>query len=134
MVVLDTPPSLDILLLNSLTAAHWVVVPFVPHPLSNEGVRQLMRVLFKIISGTNQGLKLAGFLPVMGSDRTRIHRTVIGAVTHQFGAGRLLPMIRNDIRLAESFAAGQPIRYFAPKSHGAEDFLQLGNFLAQLDR
>lgn len=134
VVVLDTPPSLDILLLNSLTAAHWVVVPFVPHPLSNEGVRQLMRVLFKIISGANQGLKLAGFLPVMGNDRTLIHRTVIGAVTHQFGAGRLLPMIRNDIRLAESFAAGKPIRYFAPKSNGAEDFLQLGNFLAQLDR
>jgi len=132
VVVLDTPPSLDKLLLNALNAAHWVVVPFVPHPLSNEGVRQLMRVLFKIISGSNQQLKLAGFLPMMGSSHTRVHRSVTSEVSRQFGASRLLPQIRSDIRLAESFAAGQPIRAYAPKSHGAEDFAQLGNYLAQL--
>lgn len=134
VVILDTPPSLDILLLNALTAANWVVVPFVPHPLSSEGVKQLMRVLFKIISGTNQQLKLAGFLPMMGNDNTRIHRTVTGDVAHQFGTSRLLPTIRNDIRLAESFAAGKPIRYYAPKSRAAEDFAQLGVHLAQLCR
>ena len=132
VVILDTPPSLDILLLNALTAANWVVVPFVPHPLSSEGVKQLMRVLFKIISGTNQQLKLAGFLPMMGNDNIRIHRTVTGDVANQFGASRLLPIIRNDIRLAEAFAAGKPIRYYAPKSRAAEDFARLGTFLAQL--
>lgn len=134
VVILDTPPSLDILLLNALTAANWVVVPFVPHPLSSEGVKQLMRVLFKIISGTNQQLKLAGFLPMMGNENIRIHRTVTGDVSNQFGASRLLPVIRNDIRLSESFAAGKPIRYYAPKSRAAEDFAQLGTFLAQLCR
>jgi CheY-like chemotaxis protein len=40
-------------------------VPFVPYHLSNEGVRQFMRVLFKIISSSNQQLKLAGFLPII---------------------------------------------------------------------
>jgi chromosome partitioning protein len=45
--------------MKACCAAHWVVVPFVPHPLSNEGVRQLTRVLFKIISSSNQQLKLA---------------------------------------------------------------------------
>jgi chromosome partitioning protein len=132
VVVLDTPPSLDILLLNALTAANWVVVPFIPHPLSSEGVNQLMRVLFKIISSTNQQLKLAGFLPMMGNDTIRIHRTVCGDVVHQFGASRMLPGIRNDIRLSESFATGKPIRYYAPKSRAAEDFAQLGGALSQL--
>lgn len=132
VVILDTPPSLDILLLNALTAANWVVVPFVPHPLSSEGVKQLMRILFKIISGSNQQLKLAGFLPMMGNDNIRIHRSVTGDVSHQFGASRLLPAIRSDIRLAEAFAAGKPIRYYAPKSRGAEDFAQLGKILARL--
>jgi chromosome partitioning protein len=132
VVILDTPPSLDILLLNALNAAHWVVVPFVPHPLSSEGVKQLMRVLFKIISGTNQQLKLAGFLPMMGNDNIRIHRTVSGDVAHQFGASRMLPGIRNDIRLSECFAVGKPIRYYAPKSRAAQDFAQLGAFLSQL--
>jgi chromosome partitioning protein len=132
VVVLDTPPSLDILLLNALNAANWVVVPFVPHPLSSEGVRQLMRVLFKIISTTNQGLKLGGLLPMMGNDHLRIHRSVTGDVAQQFGVSRMLPSVRNDVRLSESFAVGKPIRYFAPKSRGAEDFAQLGNYLAQL--
>ena len=132
VVILDTPPSHDILLLNALVAANWVVVPYMPHPLASEGARQLMRVLFKVISGSNQQLKLAGFLPMMASDSIRIHRAVIKDVTHQFGASRMLPGIRNDIRLAESFGVGKPIRYFAPKSRGAEDFAKLGAVLVQL--
>jgi chromosome partitioning protein len=43
-------------------------------------------------------------------------------------------MVRSDIRLAEAFAVGKPIRYFAPASHGAEDFERLGSVLAQLCR
>lgn len=134
VIILDTAPSLDILLLNALTAANWVVVPFIPHPLASEGVKQLMRVLFKIISGSNQQLKLAGFLPMMGNDNIRIHRGVTGDVAHQFGASRLLPAIRGDIRAAEAFAAGKPVRYYAPKSRAAEDFAELGKMLAQLCR
>lgn len=134
VVILDTPPSLDVLLLNALSAADWVVVPFVPHPLSGEGVKQLMRVLFKIISGGNQQLKLAGFLPVMGSEQVRIQRRVNVDMAHQFGASRMLPAIRSDIRLAEAFAEGKPIRHFAPKTRGADDFARLGQILAQLCR
>lgn len=132
VVILDTPPTHDILLLNALTAANWVVVPYLPHPLASEGARQLMRVLFKIISGSNQGLKLAGFLPMMANDNIRIHRTVNADVSHQFGASRMLPVIRNDIRLAEAFGVGKPVRYFAPRSRGAQDFVRLGKVLAQL--
>lgn len=132
VVILDTPPSHDILLLNALTAANWVVVPFMPHPLASEGARQLMRVLFKIISSSNQQLKLAGFLPIMANDNIRIHRTVNSEVAHQFGASRMLPNIRNDIRLAESIGVGKPVRYYAPRSRAAEDFAQLGVILGQL--
>ena len=69
---------------------------------------------------------------MMASDSIKIHRTVIKDVTHQFGASRMLPSIRNDIRLAESFGVGKPIRYFAPKSRGAEDFAKLASVLVQL--
>jgi chromosome partitioning protein len=71
---------------------------------------------------------------MMGNENIRIHRTVTGDVSNQFGASRLLPVIRNDIRLSESFAVGKPIRYYAPKSRAAEDFAQLGAFLSQLCR
>ena len=132
VVVVDTPPSMDQLLLNALSAANWVLVPYVPHPLSFEGVRQLMRVLFKVMSGDNPRLKILGFLPTTAAEHTRQHRAVTGEVSRQFGAHRVLPGIRNDIRLAEAFAAGKPVRYFAPKSRGAQDFAELAASLAPM--
>jgi chromosome partitioning protein len=132
IVVVDTPPSLDLLLLNALSAATGVLVPFVPHPLSYEGVRQLMRVLFKIMSKQNPALKLLGFLPMMAAQHIRQHRIVTGDVARQFGKPRVLAGIRNDIKLAESFAAGMPIRHYAPSSRGAQDYAALGMCMAQL--
>ena len=132
VVIVDTPPSLDLLLLNALSAANWVLVPFVPHPLSYEGVRQLMRVLFKVMSKQNPGLKLLGFLPMMSADHIRQHRSITGDVARQFGAPRVLAGIRNDIKLAESFAAGLPARHYAPSSRGAQDYAALATCLTQL--
>jgi chromosome partitioning protein len=132
VVILDTPPSFDILLLNALAAANWVLVPYVPHHLSFEGVRQLMRVLFKVMSSENPGLKILGFLPMMAARHVKQHRSISEEVSRQFGAHRVLTGIRNDIRLAESFAAGKPIRYYAAKSRAAEDFAQLGDMLVKI--
>ena len=131
-VIIDTPPTLDNLLLNALSAASWVLVPYVPHPLSFEGVRQLVRVLFKVISERNPTLKILGFLPVMTADHIRQHRQVTEQVTKQFGALRVLNGIRTDIKLAEAFGVGKPIRVYAPKSRGAEDFSELAATLLQL--
>ena len=125
LVILDTPPSLDILLLNALSAAHWVLVPYVPHPLSFEGVRQLMRVLFKVMSVQNPDLKILGFLPMTAADHIRQHRSISADVSRQFGAHRVLGGIRNDIKLAEAFAVGKPVRHYAPGCRGAEDFAAL---------
>ena len=132
VVIVDTPPSLDLLLLNALSAAHWVLVPFVPHPLSYEGVRQLMRILFKVMSNQNPHLKVLGFLPMTAAEHIRQHRRVTSDVSRQFGAARVLNGIRNDIKLAEAFAVGQPIRFYAPSSRGADDFSALAICLVQL--
>ncbi len=132
LVVIDTPPSLDLLLFNALSAAHFVLVPFVPHPLSYEGVRQLMRVLLRIMSKQNPGLKLLGFLPTMATAHIRQHRTVTGDVARQYGAPRVLGAIRTDIKLAESFAAGMPARYYAPGCRGALDYAALALSITQL--
>lgn len=132
LVILDTPPSLDVLLLSALCAASWVLVPYVPHPLSFEGIRQLMRVLFQVMSGPNPALKVLGFLPMTAALHIRQHRSVSSEVSRQFGAHRVLPGIRQDIRLAEAFAAGQPVRTYAPGSRGAQDFAELGACLVAL--
>ena len=125
VVIVDTPPSLDILLFNAITAANWVLVPYIPHPLSFEGVRQLMRVLFKSMTGANPHLKILGFLPTNSAEHIRQHRTITTEVSRQFGAHRVLTGIRSDIRLAESFAVGKPVRHYAPHCRGAQDFADL---------
>ncbi|EEF22363.1 Sporulation initiation inhibitor protein soj, putative, partial [Ricinus communis] len=130
VIIVDTPPSLDNLLINALSAANWVLVPYVPHHLSFEGVRQLMRVLFKVISGSNPHLKILGFLPTMAAKHIRQHRDVTEGISRQFGANRVLSGIRNDIRLAEAFAAGRPVRHYAKKSRGANDFAVLARNLS----
>jgi chromosome partitioning protein len=130
VVIVDTPPSLDNLLINALTAANWVLVPYVPHHLSFEGVRQLMRVLFKVMTRDNPRLKILGFLPTTAAEHIRQHRAVTNEVSRQFGAHRVLAGIRNDIRLAEAFAAGKPVRHYSPRSRGAQDFADLAASLA----
>ena len=131
VVILDTPPSLDLLLLNALNAAHGMVVPYVPHALSLEGVKQLMRVLFKIKSNGNPDLRIVGFLPVMVADHIKQHRAITTEIGHQFGALRVLSGIRSDIKLAEAFGAGLPIRTYAPRCRAAEDFVALGAAVRQ---
>jgi len=123
LVLLDTPPSLDGLLLNALCAADRVLVPFVPHFLSGEGVRQLARVIFRVASrGMNDKLKVLGFVPVMLDTRIGQHREVCEGLGHQFGHNRLLPGIRNDIRVAEAFGRGKPVRQHAAHCRAAQDF------------
>ncbi|MBN2885236.1 MAG: ParA family protein [Chromatiaceae bacterium] len=122
LILIDTPPSLDRLLLNALGAAHATLIPFVPHPLAEEGVRQLARLFFRVAMASNANLRLLGVLPIQFDGRTGQHKRGCAQLAHQYGRERLLPPIRNDIRLAEAFAAGQPIEVFAPRSRGAEDY------------
>jgi len=121
-ILIDSPPSLDGLLFNALAVAHWALIPFVPHPLAGEGVRQLARVFFRVAMNSNADLRLLGLLPVMLDPRIGQHRKVCDQVTAQFGRDRLLGGIRNDIKLAESFAAGRPIRDYAPRSRANQDY------------
>lgn len=122
LILIDSPPSLDDLLMNALCAARRVLVPFIPHHLSAEGMRNLARVLFKVASGPNPDLKLLAFLPVMLDRRIGQHRSVADGVARQFGQTRLLSGIRNDIKLAESFAHRRPVRAYIPSCRGAQDY------------
>ncbi len=134
VIILDTPPSLDFVLTNAMAAADGVLIPLLPHILAAEGVKQLSRLFFRIATSANPGLKMLGLLPVMVNARVNHHREVISGVTRQFGAERMLRGIRSDISLAEAFAAGQPVRSYAPKSRGAMDYHLLAEEIPRLWR
>ena len=122
LIIIDSPPSLDDLLMNALCAARKVLIPFVPHHLSGEGIRNLARILFRVASGPNPDLKLLALLPIMLDRRVGQHRSVADGVARQFGQGRLLSGIRTDIKLAESFALRRPVRAYMPGCRGARDY------------
>lgn len=130
MIVLDTPPSLDLVLINAMTTADGLLIPLLAHALSVEGVRQLSRLFYKTATTTNPELKLVGLLPIMVCERIGHHRAVIADIARQFGSERVLRPIRNDIQLAAAFAERQPIRHFAPRTRGALDYYLLADELA----
>ncbi|MDR3517426.1 MAG: ParA family protein [Azospirillaceae bacterium] len=130
IIVLDTPPSLDLVLTNAMAAADGIVIPLLAHALSAEGVRQLSRLFYKTVTTVNPSLKLIGLLPVMANERIGHNRAVIADISRQFGPERMLHPIRTDIQLAAAFGARQPIRYFAPRSRGALDYNLLATALA----
>ncbi|WP_300426621.1 ParA family protein [uncultured Thalassolituus sp.] len=131
VILIDTPPSQDQLLMNALMAAHWVIVPFVPHFLSYQGIKQLIRLMHGIKTTENPQLQLAGFLPTMASTTMRHHKKIMEEVGRHFGKDRILPAIRTDIRVADAFATGQPVIGFAPRSRAAEDFSQLSRCISE---
>lgn len=125
LIILDTPPSVDILLMNAMSAANAVLVPILPHILSSEGVKHLIRLFFRIATSFNADLKLMGFVPVMLNLRTVLHRDVMNALAKQYGRERIFRGIRTDISLAEAFGKGQPIQLYDPNSRGAQDYRYL---------
>lgn len=130
LVIVDTPPSLDMILVNALAAADGVLVPMIPHALSAEGVRQLARLFFRIATTVNSDLTVVGLLPVMLNVHTTHHRETMQEIAREFGIERVLTGIRTDIRLAEAFAVRKPIRAYAPSSRGAADYGLLADELA----
>jgi chromosome partitioning protein len=121
-ILIDTPPSLDSLLLNALVASNYVLVPFLPHFLSTEGIRSLARVFFKVTTTENPGLKLLGLVPVMINQRIQQHQKVLHNISTQYGKNRVFSGIRTDIKLVESFENHIPIKFYAPHSRGAIDY------------
>ena len=132
LVILDTPPSLDMLLINALAAADAALVPMIPHALSTEGVRQFTRLFFRVATSIKPDLKLLGIVPVMVNARVNHQRSVLREVGIEYGRGRMLDGVRMDIELAEAFSAGLPIRAFAPFSRGAQDYRHLADELDEL--
>ncbi|GEO82998.1 ParA family protein [Pararhodospirillum oryzae] len=128
-VILDTPPTRDVLLTGALIAAHAVVVPFMPQPLALLGIRQLARVFHDVATGYEQDLRTLALLPVMIDLRLRMHREIMDAVERMFGPGLLLEGIHGSVRLAEAFGLGVPIRRHAPGNRAVEDFRLLADAL-----
>jgi chromosome partitioning protein len=128
-VFIDCPPSLGILTIDGLTAAHEVLIPLQCEALSHRGVGQLLETLGDIRHFTNPELVVTGLIPTMFDGRSRHAREVLDDVGSRYGVPVLQPPIRKSIRFAEAAQAGRSILSFAPAHPGAEAYREMARFI-----
>ncbi|WP_276621521.1 ParA family protein [Syntrophomonas wolfei] len=124
-IIIDLPPSLGLITVNGLTASDWLLIPIELSFLSMDGLAQMMGVLYRVNAQLNPALRLLGIMPVKCDLRTNLARSVKEEVEKNFGLERLLPLVRNDIKLAEAPSFGKSIFEYAPGCRGAMDYLQV---------
>jgi chromosome partitioning protein len=118
-IIVDCPPSLGILTINALTAAHEVLIPLQCEALSHRGVGQLLETLEDIRHFTNPSLEVIGLIPTMYDGRSRHARAVIDDVGSRYGVRVLEPPVKKSIRFAEAAQAGRSILAYASGHPGA---------------
>lgn len=128
-ILIDCPPSLGILTINALTAAHGVVIPMQCEALSHRGVGQLIETVNDIRHFTNPELQLVGVIPTMYDGRSNHAREVLADVGSRYGLPVMKPVVRKSIRFAEATQAGKSILAYAPSHPGAEAYRALAGVL-----
>jgi chromosome partitioning protein len=118
-VLIDCPPSLGLLTINALTAAHEVLVPIQCEYYALEGLGQLMRNVDLIRSSLNPDLQISHIVLVMFDPRTKLSGQVVDEVRSHFGSTVCDNVIPRTVRLSEAPSFGQPITTFDSDSRGA---------------
>jgi chromosome partitioning protein len=118
-ILIDCQPSLGLLTVNALTAAHGVMIPLECEFFSLRGVALLIDTIEKVRERLNPNLRLEGILATMYDGRTLHGREVYARVVEAFGEKVYDTVISRTVRFPETTVAGEPITTWAPTSVGA---------------
>lgn len=124
-ILIDCPPSLGILTINSLTAADSVLIPIQCEYYALEGLSQLLNTVRLVQKHLNKSLQIEGVLLTMFDARTNLGIQVIEEVKKYFQEKVYQTIIPRNVRLSEAPSHGQSIITYDPKSKGAEVYLEL---------
>ena len=124
-MIIDCPPSLDLLTVNALVASDSVLIPVQCEYLALEGVSELLDTLMRIRRTLNQNLAIEGIVLTMYDDRTTLSRQVTADLRSFFGTQVFETVIPRNVRLAEAPSHGKPIIFYDIHSKGAEAYIQL---------
>jgi len=128
-ILVDCPPSLGILTVNALTAAHEVVIPSQCETLSDRGVAQLLELVGDVRTFTNPALGVRGVIATMFDHHTMHNRSVMADFEDRHGVPVLDPPVRKSIRFAEASRVGQCILEFAPGLPAADAYRRLARLI-----
>ncbi len=124
-VLIDTPPSLGLLMVNTLTAATGVIIPVQTHYFAMDGVVQLQETIHKVREDINPGLKVLGVVLTMYDRRTLISREVAEKVRDEFSERVFSTVIPINVRLAEAPSHHKSIFEYDSDSSGAKAYREL---------
>ncbi len=130
-IILDCPPSLGQLTLNSLTAADSVLIPIQCEYYALEGLGKLLNTIRLIQRHLNKKLQIAGVLLTMFDQRLNLSRQVADEVRSYFGSKVYKTAITRNVRLAEAPGHGQPIVLYDIVSSGAQNYMNLAGEIIQ---
>ncbi|MFZ2652157.1 MAG: ParA family protein [Burkholderiaceae bacterium] len=122
-ILIDCPPSLNLLTLNGLCSAHGVVVPMQCEYFALEGLSDLVNTIKQVHANLNPQLQLIGLLRVMFDPRITLQQQVSDQLKQHFGEKVFDTVIPRNVRLAEAPSYGLPGVVFDPASKGAQSFL-----------
>ena len=128
-ILIDCPPSLSMLTLNGLCAAHGVIVPMQCEYFALEGLTDLVNTVKQVHANLNRELKLIGLLRVMFDPRITLQQQVSDQLKDHFGEKVFNTIIPRNVRLAEAPSHGVPGVVFDKSSKGAQAFV---SFAAEL--
>lgn len=124
-IVIDCPPSLNMLTINSMTTANTILVPIQCEYYALEGLSQLMHTINLVQERLNPNLEMEGVVFTMYDARTNLSLQVVDNVKGNLNTTIYQTIIPRNIRLAEAPSHGMPITEYDPKSAGAESYRQL---------
>jgi len=122
VIVIDCQPSLGLLTVNALTAAHGVIIPLASEFFALRGVAILEDIISKVQEGLNPALKLDGILATMFDPRTLHSREVLERLHEAFGDKVFRSVINRTVKFPDATVAQAPITVYAPTSAAAESY------------
>ena len=134
-ILIDCPPSLELLTLNCLCAADTVIIPMQCEFFALEGLSELMATLKTVRKKYNRYLDIEGVLFTMYSGRLNLTMQVVAQVKKYFGDKVYRAVIPRTVRLSEAPSFGMPINFYEPNGRGSEAYMELAReFLANNER
>ena len=132
-VLVDCPPSLSILAVNSLYASEQVIVPMLMEVLSLQGLDQIIQTIEKINVSYNKQLSIMGILPVMVDKRRKLSQEVKDYILENYDVSIFDTMIRNNVKASEAPSFGQSVIHYAPTSNSAKDYTDFAKEIVKLN-
>lgn len=130
-IIIDCPPSLNLLTINAMTTADSVMVPIQCEYYALEGLSQLIFTINLVKERLNPDLEFEGAVFTMYDSRTNLSAEVVQNVKQNLDKKIFNTVIPRNIRLAEAPSFGMPINLYDPKSAGAEAYLSLADELLE---